>query len=228
LTAPEAARWLGISRGFEPRAVRKLVAAAEGRSAPGERLPSGPALSLLPLPGRLAGKVVELERAADTRVFSPFPAAGRRLDRLREEATHGGGLAITIVRDSGLTLLEHAGIGRHGLLRQEGGVQPEEILTLLTGPLHGRGAAHLAHGVKQSRPRTRIELARALVRARRPADAPAPRIGLPIAASGPVEILFHDDALAVLLKLGLGTDQARELLHAAVESQGTLLGALRR
>jgi hypothetical protein len=228
LTAPEAARWLALSRGFEPRSVRRLVASAEGRSAPGERLPSG-SRSLLALAGRLAGKVVKLERAADTRVFSPFTAAHRRLDRLREEATCGGGLGVTIHRDSGLTLLEHAGVGRHGMLREDGSVQPEEILALLTGPLHGRGAAHLAHGLKQSRPRSRFDLGRALVRARRPADAPAARVTLPIGgpAAGPVELLFHEDALAALMRLGLGAEPARELVRGAVEGHATVIGALR-
>jgi hypothetical protein len=228
LTASEAARWLALSRGFEPRTVRRLISAAEGRLGPGERLPSG-SRSLLALAGRLTGRVVAIERAADTRVFSPFLAPARRLDRLREESTLGGGLAVTVARDPGLTLLEHAGVGRARLAGSaEQRVHSAEIVTLLAGPLHSRSAAHLAQRLKRDQPTSLADLARTLVRARRPASAPAARIAAPTAGpAGEREFLLYADALAALTGLGLPGDLAGDLLRGAVTGQGTLLGAFR-
>ncbi len=235
LTAAEAARWLALSQGFDARGTRRIMATAEGRDDMRERLPSG-ARTLLTHAGRLAGRIVALVPASDTRVYSPFPAPHRTLDRLEDEATLGGGFAVRITSDPGLSLLERIGASRTRLAAAAAGerVETDELVSLLSGPLHRRSAAQLAGELRQRRTATVADLARALVRTRRSASAPAPRLAItPPALRGddpdthPRDILFLEDAVVELRGLGIGAANARELVELAARGRGAPLAALR-
>ncbi len=232
LTAVAAVRWLATDRGYDGAAVRRLSALAAGRRAAHERLPHG-ARRLVGLAVRLAGRVVAMVPDANIRVFTPFSTQGRVLDRLREDATLCGGLAVRVTATPTLTLLERmAGGARIG-----GVVEPiewEALADLFSGPLAGRGGAQFARLLRTRQPLTAADLARVLALAHRAPDAPAARVpqmaGAGARSPAPpsrLEIIFHMDAWRALRGAGIGERTARELLLRAAAGRGAPMAAVR-